>query len=84
MEANSHKVELRTSLLLSQKIIFHIGPLPLLVAGLLSSCIYGKYCTGTLHIDICTAISFFVLLSRLVEPKQMLSLNDIFYTKLSV
>ena len=45
MEANSVKVNLRTSLLLSYKIIFHIGPLPWLISGLLNSWIYGTYCT---------------------------------------
>ena len=35
---------IRTSQCLSQKIIRHIGPHPLLVSGLLSSHIYGTYC----------------------------------------
>ena len=61
MEANSLKEELRTSLLLSHKIIFHIGPLLWLASGLLSSCIYGTYCTVyTVQGNVCVAISLFV------------------------
>ena len=55
MEANSLKVEYRASLLLSHKTIFNISCLPRLVPGLLSSCIYGTYCTVyTVQCNVCT------------------------------
>ena len=61
MEANSLKKELRTSLLLSHKIIFHIGPLLWLSSGLLSSCTYGTYWTVyTVQGNVCIGISLFV------------------------
>ena len=61
MEANSLKVELRTSLCLSHNIIFHIGPHPWLVSGLLSSHIYGTYCNVyTVQCNVSTDSSLFV------------------------
>ena len=42
MEAQSPKVDLRTTLTLSHKMIFHIGHLPLLESGELNP---GWYCT---------------------------------------
>ena len=58
IQANLLKVELRASLPISHKIIFHIRLLPWLVSILLISCIYGTYCTVyTVQCKICTVNS---------------------------
>ena len=81
MEDKSPKVESRTSLLFSHEITFHIGPLPLLVYGVLSSGIYGTYCA--VQSNVCTANSLFVRILRMAKPKQNLSLIGIFKSKLN-
>ena len=61
IQANLLKVELRASLPISHKIIFHIRLLPWLVSILLISCIYGRYCTVyTVQCNACTANGLFV------------------------
>ena len=50
---------IRISPCLSHKIIFHIGPHPWLVSGLLSSYIYGTYCNVyTVQCNVSTDRSF--------------------------
>ena len=52
---------IKTSLFLSHKIIFHIGPHPWLVSGLLSSHIYGTYFNvDTVQCNVSTDSSLFV------------------------
>ena len=61
---------------------FHIGPLPWLVSGLLSSCLFGTYCTVyTVQCNVCTDNSLFFI-SSLAKPKQELGFNEIFNSKL--
>ena len=67
---------IRTSPCLSHKIIFHIGPHPWLVSGLLSSHTYGTYCnvyTVQCNVSTTTDSNLFVCLSTSAKPKQMLS-----------
>ena len=52
---------IRISPCLSHKIVFHIGPHPWLVSGLLSSYIYGTYCNVyTVQCNVSTDSSLFV------------------------
>ena len=77
MEANSLKVELRTSLLLSHKMLFSHRSSPLACFRFL----YGTYCSVyTVQCYVCRCSSLFVCLSRLTKPKKA----DIFNSKLSL